>query len=105
MNSNIISLSSSIRTIASDKLLKDISIARMYGNLIGLFFDRTSIDTSLARFFSEDNLKETLAYNDCLRLNDEDSIRFNNSQQQANDKPIDESHNLFIPFEDGDSIE
>lgn len=105
MNKSIFCLSESIRTIASDKLTRDISIARMYGNLIDLFFDRTSIDTSLARFFSEDNLKETLAYSDCLSLNDEDTIRFNNSQKQASDKPVDESHNLFIPFEDGDSIE
>ena len=100
-----LSLSSSIRTNSSENLLRVISISRMYSNLIDLFFDRTSIDTSLARFFSEDKVKEVLAYTDCLNLNDEDTIRFNNSQIQASDKPIDESHNFFIPFEDGDNIE
>ena len=98
----IINLSSQIRKNIGESLLKDISIARMQGNLIDLFFDRTSIDTSIARFFNEDKLKETLVYKDCLKLNDED---YYNSNQQLNDKPIDESHNFFIPFEDGGNIE
>lgn len=102
---NIINLSSQIRTNSGETLLRDISIARMHGILIDLFFDRTSIDTSLARFFNKDNLKENLAYNDCLRLNDEQTRDFYKSFEQPSDKPIDESHNLFIPFEDGDNIE
>lgn len=105
MLNNFIDLSSQIRKNSGETLLRDISIARMHGILIDLFFDRTTIDTSLARFFNEDNLKENLAYHDCLRLNDEETIDFYNSNMQSSDKPIDESHNFFIPFEDGDNIE
>ncbi|MBR2651236.1 hypothetical protein IKD48_00110 [bacterium] len=105
MLNNFIDLSSQIRKNSGETLLRDISIARMHGKLIDLFFDRTSIDTSLARFFNEDNLKETLAYNDCLRLNDKETRDFHKTFEQASDKPVDESHNFFIPFEDGDNIE
>lgn len=102
---DFVDLSSQIRKNTGETLLRDISITRMYGNLIDLFFDRTSIDTSLARFFNEDNLKKNLAYHDCLKLNDEDTMQFYKSIEQASDKPVDESHNFFIPFEDGDNIE
>lgn len=105
MNETQLSISSSIRTNSSDVLLRKVSIVRMQKSLAGLFTDRTAIDTSLRRFFNEDNLKQTFAYNDCLKLNDEDTINFYNSTKQSSDRLIDESHNLFIPFEDGDSVE
>ena len=61
-----------------------------------LFCDRTAIDTSLARFFNENDMQEYLMYSDCLKLNDENT-KWN--------EQVDESHNFFIPFEDGDNIE
>ena len=53
MNKAPLFLSESIRTIASDKLLNDVSLKRMHNSLMNLFCDRTAIDTSLRRFFNE----------------------------------------------------
>lgn len=87
-------LSSSIRTIASDKLLRNISIVRMHNSLVGLFTDRTAIDTSFGRFFKKENITQFDVWQECLYLHDE-TVGIN--------RKVDESYNMFVPFESGDA--
>ena len=98
-------LATAIRTNCAERLLRTISIQRMHYSLMDLFVDRTAIDTSLRRYFSEDAIEQILVYNDCLKLNDENTIDFNNSFSDSGMNPIDENHNMFIPFDSGDNIE
>lgn len=84
---NIIGLSETIRTIASDKLLKNISLKRMHYYLMDLFHDRTNIDTSIFGRFADEDTKKHAKYTDCLNFN----CGFDSESK----------HNLFVPFDDG----
>lgn len=109
---NVIGLSSSIRTNTGARLLRNISLARMHNSLMDLFVDRTAVDTSLRRLVSEDGIRKVVKYNKCESLNDERTIKFNQSFKQADDvfdekrqiwinKYIDtEKDDLFIPRDD-----
>ncbi len=84
----------------------------MHNRLIGLFVDRTSIDTSLSSMdFDFDKWKK---YNDCLHMNDKETIAFTNSLPQSSDvldevsgnyypSNLDFNNNMFIPFDSGDA--
>ncbi len=113
MNKAPLFLSESIRTIASDKLLRTFSLQRMYNNLIDLFVDRTSIDTSLLGRIDFD-VDKWNKYNDCLHMNDKETIAFNNRLPQSDDvfdevsgnyypSNLDFNNNMFIPFDSGDA--
>ncbi|MBR2651744.1 hypothetical protein IKD48_03055 [bacterium] len=109
MNKAPLSLSSSIRTNSSDKLLRTISLPGMYTELIDLFVDRTAKDTSINGFANDEKINEFLKYSHCLSLNDERTIKFNQGWKQEDDvfdeklqiwisKFIDtEKDNMFVP--------
>ena len=109
---NMLVLSENIRTSTSSKLLRNISLESMHNSLVGLFVDRSKIDTTLARYFNEDAIKETLRYSNCLSLNDERTIAFHQNCRQSNyvfdekrqiwvDGGVDtEKDDLFIPSGD-----
>lgn len=114
MNKAPLPLSSSIRTVCAERLTRTISIPRMHNSLIDLFVDRTAIDTSLLGRMKS-NYDKWQVYNDCLHLNDKNTIDFNNRLPQSNDiidentgnyipSNIDLNNNVFIPFENGDNI-
>ena len=98
MNNAPLSLSSSIRTISSDKLLRTISIPRM------LFVDRTKKENPLFSDDDKEQLDKVLKFNHCLSLNDERTIAFNQGWKQEDDV-FDESRQIWIsghinPIED-----
>ena len=64
MNS-VVSVASNIRTIASDKLLKNVSLKRMHNSLIELFVDRTAIDNDNGT--NDEDVFEVLRYLNLLR--------------------------------------
>lgn len=111
MNS-VICLSESIRTNTGGNLSRTISLKRMQDSLIGLFADRTKINTSFGRFFNKDNLKvesPLSIYRDCMNLNDEKTIEWNDKVMNkisggvlVNELELKPHHNMFIPFDDGD---
>lgn len=72
----MIDLASRIRTRTSERLLNKTSLSpiKLHKNIIGLFVDRTSIDTTLRRFMKVDD--DILKYPHCLCLNDEKTIKF-----------------------------
>lgn len=76
----MISLASEIRTRVGEKLSRNVSLVKMHNSLSELFVDRTSIDTSLGRFFKFD--KDAPRYYHCLCLNDERTIKFHQSTKQ-----------------------
>lgn len=95
MNKAPLSLSSSIRTIASAKLLRTISLSRMHNSLLDLFVDKNAIDESVNLFADEDGVMQTLRYMHCLSLNDEKTIAFNQSWKQQ-DYVFDEKRQIWI---------
>ena len=91
---NIIGLSESIRTIASDKLLKNISLDRMQNSLMDLFIDRNKHET-VNRFINEDGIRKVMKDSNCLHLNDARTIEFGNSFKQVDDV-FDETRQIWI---------
>lgn len=105
-------INSKIRTKCADELQRTISLKSMQNCLMDLFCDRTKIETSLRRFFDEDNIKNTPRWYNCLSMNDERTIKFHQGFKQQNyvfneDKqiwidpfvdPIE--HDYFIPRDD-----
>lgn len=84
----------------------------MHNILIGLFVDRTAIDTSFFGGFAFDYDKWKV-YSDCLHLNDKNTIDFNNRLPQSDDifdedtgnyypNRVDFNNDVFIPFDSGD---
>jgi len=94
MNS-VVSVASNIRTIASDKLLKNVSLKRMHISLIDLFVDRTAIDSEI-NLIGNDKMLENLRYMHCQSLNDERTIAFHQGWKQADDV-FDEQRQIWIP--------
>ena len=79
-----------------------VSLDSMHKTLLELFVDRTEIDTSLARYMTNDGIAESLKYKRCMALNDEDKLNFIQSlpnKQYYNEK-CDEKYNMFIPSGD-----
>lgn len=75
----MIDLASKIRTKTGERLLNKtiLSSDKLHKNILELFVDRTSIDTTLRRFIKlDDNI---LKYSHCLCLNDEKTIQFQQS--------------------------
>ena len=109
MNKAPFILSSSIRTISSDKLQRTISIPRMQRKLIELFEDGTEKDNKVSLFGDDSAFKESLRYMHCQSLNDERTIKFHQGWKQDGyvfneklqiwiDGSIDvEKDNLFVP--------
>lgn len=95
MNKAPFILSSSIRTIASDKLQRTISIPKMQRKLNELFDDRTGKDSNISLFGSDDDVKESLRYMHCQDLNDERTIAFNQGWKQSDDV-FDEKRQIWI---------
>lgn len=96
-------LATAIRTNCAERLLRTISIQRMHYSLMDLFVDRTAIETSLFERNKESILKN-LSYSHCLSLNDERTIKFNQSWKQQDDV-FDEKRQIWIsntvnPIED-----
>ena len=79
------------------------STKRMHEILIDFFVDRTSIDTSLSRYFSMDAINKHMIYNDCRHLNDEKTIKFvdglpkYSNGVRINDFDANPQNNMFIP--------
>ena len=99
-----IGLAESIRTISSDKLQRTISISRMKRKLIELFVDRTKTESPLFSNDDKEEIKQVLKFNNCLSLNDERTIAFNQGWKQEDDV-FDESRQIWIsghinPIED-----
>ena len=92
---NLLVLSESIRTMASDKLLKNVSLNRIHNCLIDLFLDRTVNDTPINLLDNEDGVKKTLRFIHCQNLNDEKVIKFNQNWKQADDV-FDEKRQIWI---------
>lgn len=91
----MISLASEIRTSVGDKLSRNVSLVKMHNSLSELFVDRTSIDTSLRRLFDEDKMKKSMQYSHCKSLNDERTIKFNQTCKQESDV-FDEDRQIWI---------
>ena len=121
-------LASNIRITVCERLSRNISLAKIQDNLLKLFVDRINVDSSsLGRFVDvefedriyldgddiNDDKITILDYNDCLCLNDESTIEFNQKFKQADDvfdekrqiwidRFVDtEKNDLFIPRDDG----
>ena len=92
----MIALASEIRKSVGDKLSRNISLLKMHNSLSELFVDRTSIDTSLARFFNDDTLEQSMKFHHCQCLNDERTIKFHQSLKQDDDVFL-ESKQIWIP--------
>lgn len=94
---NVVNLAENIRTNTSDNLLRNISLARMKRKLIELFVDWNAkdIDDSDDIFGANDEIKKTMQYNSCLSLNDENTIKFNQSHKQKDDV-FDEKRQIWI---------
>ena len=92
---NGIGLSSSIRTNCSEVLSRKISLVKMHHGLMDLFVDRTKIDTSLRRFMNDESLNKSMQYSRCKSLNDERTIKFNQSCKQESDV-FDETRQIWI---------
>jgi len=91
----MIALASEIRTSVGDKLSRNVSLVKMHNSLSELFIDRTAIDTSLRRFFSEDGMKKSMQQSNCKSLNDERTIKFHQSIKQQDDV-FDEKRQIWI---------
>ena len=94
MNKAPFILSSSIRTIASNKLFSTISIPRMQRKLIELFDDGTEND-KVSLLDDDGGVKKSLRYIHCKSLNDARTIAFNQGWKQANDV-FDEKRQIWI---------
>ena len=92
---NGIGLSSSIRTNCSEVLSRTVSLDEMHNSLIVLFVDRTNVDTSLARLMDDESLNKSMQYSRCKSLNDERTIKFNQSCKQESDV-FDETRQIWI---------
>ena len=79
---------SEIRLKVKDKLANTSNT-----NLLDLFVDRTSIDTSFRRFMGVN--KDNPRYDNCLCLNDEKTIKFHQSLKQDNDV-YDEKRQIWV---------
>ena len=100
MNNATLFLSESIRTIASDKLFGNISLARMQGKLIGLFVDWNANDVNDSdSVFGDytDGMKRIMQFSKCESLNDERTIEFHQGWKQESDV-FDESRQIWIPY-------
>ena len=95
MNKAPFILSSSIRTISSDKLQRTISIPRMQRKLIELFEDGTEKDNKVSLFGDDSAFKESLRYMHCQSLNDERTIKFHQGWKQEDDV-FDEKRQIWI---------
>lgn len=110
----MIELASRIRTRTSEKLSTktNISPVKLHRNIMNMFIDRTSIETSFRRFMGKN--KDTLRYDYCKCLNDKETIQFQQSYKQDGDV-FDEKRqiwvsgyvdlvedDLFIPRDDAD---
>lgn len=99
-----IELSESIRTIASDKLQRNISLKRMQRKLNELFVDWKTKENQRNLFESDDGIRKVMKYNKCNSLNDERTIKFHQSWKQESDV-FDETRQIWIdrnidPIED-----
>lgn len=84
----MISVASEIRLKVKDKLANTPTT-----NLLNLFVDRTSIDTSFRRFMGVNN--DNPRYDHCLCLNDEKTIKFNQNLKQDSDV-FDEKRQIWV---------
>lgn len=91
----MIDLTTRIRTRASERLSTRTSISpvKLHRNIMKLFIDRTSIETSFRRLMGKN--KDTPRYKHCLCLNDEKTIEFNQRLRQDNDV-FDEKRQIWI---------
>ena len=92
---NLLVLSESIRSMASDKLLRNISLKRMQRKLNELFDNGTEKKGDVSLFGDDDAVKESLRYMHCHSLNDERTIEFNQNWKQADDV-FDEKRQIWI---------
>ncbi len=85
-----------IRTKSCERLLTRTSISpdTLNTNLLGLFIDRKSIDTSFRRFFGRN--KDRPLYRHCQSLNDARTIDFHQRVKQESDV-FDEKRQIWIP--------
>ena len=93
----VVNLAENIRTNTSDNLLRNISLARMKRKLVNLFVDWNAkdVDDSDNIFGADDGIIKTMKYNNCLSLNDENTIEFHQSFKQDNDV-FDEKRQIWI---------
>lgn len=91
----MIALASEIRTNVGDKLSRNVSLVNMHNSLSELFVDRTSIDTSLRRYFDDGAMKKSMQFSHCQSLNDERTIKFHQSCKQEDDV-FDETRQIWI---------
>ena len=92
----MIALASKVRTKTGERLKRNISMLKMRNSLFDLFVDRTSIDTSLARFFDDETLEQSMKFHHCQCLNDERTIKFHQGLKQDDDVFL-ESKQIWIP--------
>lgn len=92
---SITGLSKSIRTIASDKLLRTLSLTKMQRSLNELFVDWNTKDNPRTLFEDNDGVMKVMQYNHCQTLNDERTIAFHQSWKQADDV-FDEKRQIWI---------
>ena len=95
MNNAPLSLSSSIRTISSAKLLRTISIPRMQRKLNELFEDETEKENKASLFGDDDAVNQSLKFMHCNSLNDERTIKFHQGWKQKDDV-FDEKRQIWI---------
>lgn len=95
MNKAPFILSSSIRTIASDKLQRTISLKRMQRKLNELFDGGTEKNNPISLFDDDNAVKLSLRYMGCQALNDERTIAFNQRWKQKDDV-FDEKRQIWI---------
>ena len=84
----MIFLASEIRINVNKRLSRNV-----YDKLLELFVDRTSIDTSFRRFMGKN--ENTPRYSHCLCLNNEKTIKFNQSFKQDSDI-FDEKRQIWV---------
>ena len=99
-----LTLSASIRTKATDELLRTISLQTIKHELVNLFEDRTKADVSLFGRL-KDNYDKWKIYNDCLQINDMQESEFNKRFSLESDNEDIMKHNVFIPFTDNGDAE
>ena len=84
----MISVASQIRIKVKERLANTLDT-----NLLDLFVDRRSIDTSFRRFMGKN--EDTPRYRHCLCLNDEKTIKFHQSFKQDSDV-FDEKRQIWV---------
>lgn len=90
-----IDLSENIRTIASDKLQRNVSLKRMQRKLNELFVDWKTKENPTNLFEKDDGIRKVMKYNRCESLNDARTIKFHQSWKQDS-YVFDETRQIWI---------